>query len=197
MIIHTEIHPWQPFVPDGAKILFLGSFPPPMVRWSMDFYYPNITNDFWKIMGLLFWNDRDRFVDVGKKLFKEGDIKDFLASKGIALYDTARVVRRLKNNASDKFLEVVERVDIVAMLASMPDCRAVVATGQKSGEEVADCFACAVPQVGGCEKIVVADREVLFFRAPSTSRAYPLAVEKKAVFYRDILAASGIAVPFG
>lgn len=39
-----EKHPWKPFAPANAKILFLGSFPPPRTRWSMDFYYPNITN---------------------------------------------------------------------------------------------------------------------------------------------------------
>ena len=40
----TEKHPWEPFAPQEAKILFLGSFPPPRARWSMEFYYPNITN---------------------------------------------------------------------------------------------------------------------------------------------------------
>jgi G:T/U-mismatch repair DNA glycosylase len=37
----TEKHPLQPFLPQNAKILMLGSFPPPKARWSMEFFYPN------------------------------------------------------------------------------------------------------------------------------------------------------------
>lgn len=37
----TERHPLQPFLPANAKILMLGSFPPPKARWSMEFFYPN------------------------------------------------------------------------------------------------------------------------------------------------------------
>ena len=43
-------HPWEPFVPAGARILVMGTFPPGDHRWAMDFYYPNPTNDFWKMM---------------------------------------------------------------------------------------------------------------------------------------------------
>ena len=48
--IIIEEHPWEPFIPDGAKVLIMGTFPPGAHRWSMDFYYPNPTNDFWRIM---------------------------------------------------------------------------------------------------------------------------------------------------
>ncbi|MGQ2387720.1 uracil-DNA glycosylase family protein, partial (plasmid) [Acinetobacter ursingii] len=40
-----ESHPLQPFLPSNAKLLMLGSFPPPKERWKMDFYYPNYQND--------------------------------------------------------------------------------------------------------------------------------------------------------
>ena len=36
-----ERHPLQPFLPAEARVLMLGSFPPPHARWSMEFYYPN------------------------------------------------------------------------------------------------------------------------------------------------------------
>lgn len=49
----TELHPLGFFLPNHAKILLLGSFPPPKNRWSMNFYYPNIRNDMWRIMGLI------------------------------------------------------------------------------------------------------------------------------------------------
>ncbi|EOR07744.1 hypothetical protein F896_02117 [Acinetobacter genomosp. 15BJ] len=39
--IEIETHPLQPFLSSSAKLLMLGSFPPPQSRWKMDFYYPN------------------------------------------------------------------------------------------------------------------------------------------------------------
>ena len=66
-----EYHPWPPFVPDGAKILIMGTFPPGNHRWSMDFYYPNRTNDFWKICGLLFLGNPDALYD---KVLKRYDV---------------------------------------------------------------------------------------------------------------------------
>ena len=42
---NTERHPLQPFLPDGARILMLGSFPPKRERWSMEFYYPNFQKE--------------------------------------------------------------------------------------------------------------------------------------------------------
>ena len=40
-----ESHPFEPFLPEGAKILMLGTFPPAEHRWCMPFYYPNFHND--------------------------------------------------------------------------------------------------------------------------------------------------------
>ena len=36
--MQIEQHPLQPFLPSNAQLLMLGSFPPPMKRWSMEFY---------------------------------------------------------------------------------------------------------------------------------------------------------------
>ena len=53
-----EEHPFEPYIPADARILIMGTFPPQPKRWSMDFYYPNRTNDFWFMIGLIFLNDR-------------------------------------------------------------------------------------------------------------------------------------------
>lgn len=37
----VEYHPLIPFLPENARVLFLGSFPPQQKRWCMDFYYIN------------------------------------------------------------------------------------------------------------------------------------------------------------
>ncbi|MDE5633808.1 MAG: uracil-DNA glycosylase family protein, partial [Muribaculaceae bacterium] len=98
-----ENHPWPPFIPEGANVLIMGTFPPQQKRWSMDFYYPNRTNDFWKVCGLIFLGDKDALYLPDKKSFDLQAIKTLMEEKGIALNDTGRRVRRLKGNASDKY----------------------------------------------------------------------------------------------
>jgi len=255
----TETHPFEPFLPDGARILFLGSFPPQRHRWCMPFYYPNWINDFWRILGLIFFSNKDHFCIPGEKRFDEARIRDFCTREGLAFYDTACEVRRLKDNASDAFLQVVTPTDIAALLARIPDCHTLVTTGQKATEVLAAWLGCEVPPVGGCIRIEIPDRvgddgddatvgddgddaavgddgdapasynvipgltgdrtpryarpdrashnvmpgvdrashnvmpgvdrashTITFWRMPSTSRAYPLPLEKKADAYRRL-----------
>lgn len=181
--IPTERHPLQPFLPKGARVLMLGSFPPKRERWSMDFFYPNWINDMWRVMGLIFFGNRRHFEIAGEKRFDAERIANFCRQQGIALYDTACEVRRLKDNASDKFLEVVTPTDIEALLAQLPDCQAIVTTGQKATETIAERFGCTIPTVGSSAQIVIGERTLTFWRMPSTSRAYPLALDKKAEAY--------------
>ena len=185
-IMPTELHPFQPFLPAGARMLLLGSFPPQEKRWCMPFYYPNWTNDFWRIMGVIHFADKDHFCILREKRFDEEAIKAFCTKKGLAFYDTACEVRRLKDNASDAFLEVVTPTDIPALLRQIPDCDTLVTTGQKATEVVAERFGCGVPPVGGCVDIVIDGRNLRFWRMPSSSRAYPLPLEKKAEAYRRL-----------
>ena len=97
----VETHPLQPFLPENGHILFLGSFPPPRERWSMDFFYPNWINDFWRIMGLIFHDDAQHFVVSGEKRFDEARIKECALAQGLAFFDTAYRGCRLQDNASD------------------------------------------------------------------------------------------------
>ena len=97
----------------------------------MDFYYPNLNNDMWRIFGVLFFNDKEHFLNPTRKAFCRERIINFLNEKGIALFDTASSIRRLQDNASDKFLEVVEATDVAALLRRLPECKAIVTTGQK------------------------------------------------------------------
>ena len=181
-----ESHPFQPFLPGNAGILFLGSFPPQEKRWCMPFYYPNWTNDFWRVMGLLFHQDRDWFAVPGEKRFDREKVQAFCREQGLALYDTACEVRRLQDNASDKFLEVVRATDIPALLERIPQCRALVTTGQKATDVIVESFGCVQPPMGGRTLLRIGERELDFWRMPSTSRAYPLALEKKALAYKAL-----------
>ena len=144
----SELHPLEPFLPVGARLLMLGSFPPQRVRWSMDFFYPNLQNDMWRIVGLVFFGDKGYFLTPDAKRFDKERIVRFCEEKGLALYDTAEEIIRLKNNASDNFLQVVREVDLAQLLAAVPTCRAIVTTGQKATDVIVRLAGCAEPPVG-------------------------------------------------
>lgn len=206
----------------------LGSFPPQQKRWSMTFYYPNWNNDMWRIVGLLFFNDRHYFECPGQKRFDKERLVAFLNQTGIGLYDTASAVRRLRDNASDKYLEVVTPTHIPTLLAQMPHCHAIVTTGEKATQTLCAPTATTPPPVGGsvtltidpkdyplnnplqigiesticetykpsvheafseAETLQLLPRQVTLYRMPSSSRAYPLSLEKKAAAYRPMFEA--------
>ena len=181
----TEQHPLSPFLPPHARVLMLGSFPPPRKRWSMEFFYPNMQNDMWRIFGLHFFGDKNYFVDLPTKRFRKELIIEFLTHRGIARSDTATTVCRLQDNASDKFLEVVEPTDIPLLLRHIPQCQAIVTTGQKATDILCEQFSLTTqPPVGGHITFETnSGRTLRLYRMPSSSRAYPLALEKKAAMY--------------
>lgn len=150
----------------------------------------------WRIFGLVFFDDADYFVEAhGKsKRFKEAEIRAFLAEKGIAVYDTAYRVRRLQGNASDRFLEIVEPVDLAGLLARMPLCQTVMTTGELATDTLLSLMPPETPKpkIGACVETCFAGRVLRLYRLPSSSRAYPLALEKKAGAYRSVLAAAGL-----
>ena len=192
-----ERHPLVPFLPENARVLFLGSFPPQKKRWCMEFYYPNFINDHWRIEGEVFFGNRNHFVLTVRKAFDREAIIAFCQEKGIAFYDTATAVRRLKDNASDEFLEVVEPTDIRALLLKLPHCEAIVTTGQKATDTLCQYFDIENgPKVG--ESIAIPyvhnhDRQaIMLYRLPSSSRAYPLAFDKKVAAYRTMFEAVGL-----
>ncbi len=186
-----EQHPLEPFLPANARLLFLGSFPPPKPRWSMEFFYPNWINDFWRIQGLIHFDDKAYFEIKGEKRFDKDRIVAFCEGKGIALFDTARQVRRLKDNADDNFLEIVEGTDVFALLEQMPKCRTIVTTGGKASEELQAYLEdkgvkVKIPKVGEFVEMQIPaeDGVIRWWRMPSSSRAYPMKLEKKAERYR-------------
>ena len=190
--IKTEIHPLEPFFPQGARLLMMGSFPPKRERWKMDFYYPNFQNDMWRIFGLVFFDDKEHFLTADKKSFCEQRIRDFLIRQGIALTDSGREVVRQKDNASDKFLEVVEAADINTLLEQMPMCKAVVTTGQKATEILSDLVSSAIPPVGSFVEFEYQSRKMRFYRMPSSSRAYPKPLSEKAAVYARMFEELGL-----
>ena len=197
----VEIHPFEPWLPGNAKLLMLGTFPPSEKRWCMPWYYPNFQNDMWRIFGIIYFGDKLHFVDVENKTYRLDAIKEFLKEKGVAIYDTAQQVIRTKNTASDKDLQIVQPSDLDGMLRQLPECRAVLTAGQLATKIFSEHFGIKdKPEMGGFVEIEFEDQEeasagsssgsssrkLRLYRMPSSSRAYPMAVEKKAEFYRKM-----------
>jgi G:T/U-mismatch repair DNA glycosylase len=172
----------------------------------MDFYYPNFINDHWRIEGQIFFGDKNHFVDVANKRFKINEIVAFCQDKGIAFFDTSTAIRRLQDNASDKFLEVVEPTNIHALISQLPHLRAIVTTGEKATETICTYFGIEhLPKTNECIPIPnpfgqkslsnfqfsIFNSQLSLYRLPSSSRAYPLSFDKKVEAYRKMFSAVG------
>lgn len=190
--MQVETHPLPPFFPEHSTLLMMGSFPPKRERWKMEFYYPNFQNDMWRIFGLVFFNDKDYFLTEDKKSFCEPCIRSFLSERGIALTDSGRKVIRRKDNASDQFLDIVESVDLEEVLTRLPDCRAIVTTGQKATDTLLNLIGAEQPKVGGSVDFVYQRRRMRLYRMPSSSRAYPRPLAEKAEVYRRMFGETGL-----
>lgn len=152
----------------------------------MPFYYPNRINDFWRVMGIIFMGDRDALWNSELQRFDLDAIKRLLEHEDIALWDTGMAVRRLKDNASDKFLEIVEPIDLAALLDAHPTIAQVITTGEKATSVVAAQAGVDIPAIGEPVDCKVSTHAIRLWRMPSTSRAYPLALDKKAAAYRKV-----------
>lgn len=158
----------------------------------MDFFYPNYINDMWRIYGLLFFQNRDYFVDVENRVFKREMIISFLQEKGIALYDTASAVVRTTHTAADKDLEVYTPTALDDLLRRIPQCTHVVTTGQLATEVFTTHYQMRQPKIGQREPFKLDGRSLFLYRMPSSSRAYPMKLEQKAEYYRQMLLDIGI-----
>lgn len=184
-----ETHPLVPFTPPNSQVLILGSFPPPQMRWKMEFYYPNFNNDFWRIMGLVFFDNKDQFINTADKSFYQDNIEQFLIKTGIAISDTAYQVKRLQNNASDKFLEVITPMDVAGILDKLPNCTSIITTGEKATQILCDDYLNpnqTLPKVGQSAELMIDNKAITLYRLPSSSRAYPMSLDKKAMAYRQV-----------
>ena len=183
-VIPIERHPWRPYMPPEPEILVLGTFPPKPERWAMEFYYPNRMNDFWKIMGLLYHDNPLHLWDETRKSFDLEAIKRLLDANHIAMWDTAMAVRRLKDNASDKFLEIVKEINLALLLEQHSSIKRIITAGEKATGVVASQACVPPPAMGQSTECQIAGHRFILHRVPSSSRAFPMKMENKAEYYR-------------
>lgn len=163
----------------------------------MDFFYPNFYNDMWRIFGVIYYNDKEKFFDkTNKRIDKEG-IQKMLITHRIGIGETVREAIRTKDNASDKFLEIVTPVDLPELLTKVPECVTIVTTGEKAASVIANLTTTELPAMGEWRECCVRMRDMSIrifrhWRMPSTSRAYPMKFEKKTDYYREMLKSIGL-----
>lgn len=189
-----ESLPFPPFLPPQATVMCMGTFPPAADKRAMQFHYPNFQNDMWRVYGLIFFNDKDHFRAGETKAFDAAKIKAFLTEKGIASCPTVWQAIRERGNASDAFLTVIDPVPIYEVLATMPNCQYIGTTGGKATEvllSLAD-NPVKLPKTGETIQLQFGDRHIQLTRLPSTSRAYPLSLTKKAEAYKQFFQSVGL-----
>lgn len=189
-----ETHPFPPVLPPQATVMMMGTFPPTAEKRCMEFHYPNFQNDMWRIYGLIFFNDKAYFQVKGEKRFDAERIKAFLMERGIASCPTVWKAIREQGNASDKFLKIVEPVPLADILKQIPHCQWIFTTGGKATEALFSLVSEKLkePKTNEFIDFPFAGRELKLYRVPSTSRAYPLSLEKKAAAYRAFFELAGI-----
>ena len=193
-----ELRPFPPFLPPHATVLMMGSFPPAAEKRAMEFHYPNFQNDMWRVYGLVFFGDAMHFQHGEEKAFDAEKIKAFLTERGIGSCPGVRRAIRGHGNASDAYLKVVETVELPEILEKIPQCRRICTTGGKATEIL---FALLETEVkakdvrtGATVSARCGERDLLVTRLPSTSRAYPMKLEKKAEAYRKFFVEAGFVV---
>ena len=193
-----ELRPFPPFLPPKATVLMMGTFPPAPEKRTMEFHYPNFQNDMWRVYGLVFFGDAMHFQRGEEKAFDAEKIKAFLTERGIGSCPGVRRAIRGHGNASDAYLKVVETVELPEILEKIPQCRRICTTGGKATEIL---FALLETEVkakdvrtGATVSARCGERDLLVTRLPSTSRAYPMKLEKKAEAYRKFFVEAGFVV---
>jgi len=193
-----ELRPFPPFLPPNTTVLMMGSFPPAVEKRAMEFHYPNFQNDMWRVYGLVFFGNAMHFQRVGEKAFDAEKIKEFLTARGIGSCPGVRRAIRTHGNASDAYLKVVETVELPEILEKIPQCRRICTTGGKATEILLALLETEVRakdfKTGMTITARCGDRDLFVTRLPSTSRAYPMKLEKKAEAYRKFFVEAGFVV---
>ncbi|MGP5337075.1 DNA glycosylase [Psychrobacter maritimus] len=196
----VETHPFGPVLPPDATVMMMGTFPPTADKWAMRFHYPNFYNDMWRIYGSVFFDDVNYFRVGDEKRFDPERIRAFMFERGIASCPTVSQAIRETGNASDKNLTVVTPVNLDSILPQVPKVETLFTTGGKATEVLLNLLAeppakskypktnksMDYPYEWQSDNNKKADvNNLTLYRLPSTSRAYPLALDKKVAAYKD------------
>ena len=116
-----EHHPFKPIIFPDSKILILGSFPS-LKSFEEGFYYAHPRNQFWPLLAEVFGED---ISSIEKKTA-------LCKKHHLALWDSAKSLKRDNKNSSDQNLKEIEANDFKQLLSEYPSIETVFFTGKKS-----------------------------------------------------------------
>ncbi len=119
-----ESHPWNWFAPTHSKTLIVGTFPPTKRNWKYDFFYPNTSNLFWRMMARIAGSELMHFS--GEEAINER--RNILEKLGVAITDMGSKVLRSDNSSLDENLAIVEYMDIFRILDENPGISKIMCT---------------------------------------------------------------------
>ena len=156
-----EHHPFKPIIFPDSKILILGSFPS-LKSYEEAFYYAHPRNQFWPLLEKVF-NEKASTKKERIALCKKHHI---------ALYDSAKSLKRNSGDSSDSNLKEIIPNDFNQFLLDHPAIKYILFTGKKA-EQIFN----QAHKGLNIKKLLL----------PSPSQAYAaMSFEKKLEKYREI-----------
>lgn len=134
-----HIHPYEPFFPEGATKLIVGTLPPPrfttgdLNERDVDFCYGSSNGLLWPVL--------DRIFKLNLKFETTQEAADqrkhFLSSRGIGVCDIVHSCERDKIDASDLGMQNIKLRDLVGYLKKYSNINTLIFTGgnSKNGPE--------------------------------------------------------------
>lgn len=132
-------HPYQPFIPENATKLIVGTLPPPrfskgiLKKGDVDFCYGSIDGQLWKILSEIF----NLNLKYETSEFAIQQRKKFLIANNIGICDIVESCERNKIDASDIGMENIQLRDLISYLNKLPKIDTLLLTGgnSKNGPE--------------------------------------------------------------
>jgi hypoxanthine-DNA glycosylase len=171
----VESHPFEPFFPDGAEVLILGSFPgreSTQLQRADDWFYGAMRNQFWSILELVY----------GRPLRTRAQKQQLFTEAGLAITDIIRsAVRRDNRNTDENLVEKTYNIAAIDAILQTQRIRRVLFTSRNVEKEFERYVE---PLLSPAARRSTYTKETL----PSPSPLYQrLTVVEKAAVYRELL----------
>ncbi|RZN79059.1 MAG: uracil-DNA glycosylase family protein [Winogradskyella sp.] len=137
MFLHK--HPYEPFIPENATKLIVGTLPPPrfstgdLLEKDVDFCYGSYYNSLWKKIEII--HNLNLRYDNSQEAVEQR--KQFLITHNIGVCDIVASAEREKIDASDLGMQNIKLRDVIAYLYKHPKIKMLLFTGgnSKNGPE--------------------------------------------------------------
>lgn len=182
---HT--HPYEPFIPENATKLIVGTLPPPrfttgiLKEGDVDFCYGSRDGLLWIVL--------DKLFDLNLKFENTAEAIEqrerFLAERGIGICDMVESSRRVKIDASDIGMQEVELRNMIQILKDHPRIETLLFTGGNSKNGPEYFFRKHLQNTGSGIKLKVISNEV--------PRVHQFVLDGRAINTVSLTAPSGSA----